>query len=212
MRDSLVDDDDDRPAKRIKLEARPPRFQVPPAVPAPGANPLPQARLLPLSPRGFDPLHFGGQQHGHQAQAQLLPYPLPSPPPLLEHHRDNHLHNLHLHHQNQYRHEHPPPLHYQAPSAQPGHPGAPPASTTMAALPPLEDANGCWPSGGSDLFDSSWKWPSSSPVPPQPHMVLPFQPSSSCQLNALDVFSKSAASPPVPLPPLSLTAGKRIHN
>lgn len=207
MGDSLADDG---PAKRVKLEARPQRFQAQPAVPAGGANPQPQApsRLLPLSPQRLHPLgEQRQQQHGHQAQAQPLQRPPPPPPPPEQHHnyRD---HRLHHQQGQQHQQQHPPLPHHQAHHTQRGHVGALSASIAMAASPLMEDANGCWSGGVSGVFDGSWKWPSSSPMPPQPHMVVAFQPLGNCHFN---VFPASIASPAAPLPP-SASSGERIRN
>ncbi|PNY25595.1 Uncharacterized protein TCAP_04467 [Tolypocladium capitatum] len=190
MGDSLADDDDDRPAKRIKPEARPQRFQPQPAVPAGGAHPPHQAplRLLPLSPQHPE-LPLAEQRHPHRHEAQLQPLlqpaPAPPPPPLPEHHHDN------LH-----QHQHPPPPHRQAPQA---HVGAPPASIAMAAMPPVE------------VFGGAWKWPSPSPMPPQSPMVVALQQLGSRHFNALDVFPTPTASPAAPPPPPA-SSGESIRN
>ncbi|KND90546.1 hypothetical protein TOPH_04765, partial [Tolypocladium ophioglossoides CBS 100239] len=151
------------------------------------------------------------QQHGHRAQLQPLqrappppPPPLPPPPPPPpppEHHHDHR--HLRLHHQ-QGQCQHPPPPHRQAHRAQQGHVGAPPTSIAMAAMPPV------------DVFDGSWKWPSPSPMPSQPHMVVTFQPSGNRHFDALDVFPTPSASPALPaaelnFPPTGSTRGSISH-
>ncbi|POR34629.1 Uncharacterized protein TPAR_05173 [Tolypocladium paradoxum] len=69
-------------------------------------------------------------------------------------------------------------------------------------MSPVEGVNACWPGGGSGIFDGSWKWPASSPMPPQPRMVVAFQPSGSRpgHVDTLDVFPASTASPAAPSP------------
>lgn len=192
-------DDDDRPAKRIKVEAprdishdvndaeSPVLSQTLPLPPAAGRGagapeadaqrpcPPPRRRFaLPLGRRPLTPpelRHIHGRRHPLDQQPQV-------PSLLLQ------------------------------PLFQHGH-AMPSASIAMAAMPPVvADMANPWHGDGSNLFDASWRWPSpSSPVPPSSQMAAPS--SASLHVNATHFFP--APLKPFSDAPMSMSSGERFR-